>query len=384
MISSVSGGSITAAKIALEAARHPFDSLADFDRRVADPIIALGQIGLRRRIMAKFRPWRRPRDSFASAFVQLLDQHLFDGATLRDLAGPINVVINATSLHTGRRFRFKCSDVGDSVFGVTEQVDGIAIAFAVAASACFPMMFAALPFVTEGRLFWSNYWDPQQRRPSNPPPKMWLTDGGVYDNLGSEPLLRIDTPFLMLDASRFAEHWSEFHAPNYFARNWRPLEIGLDQLVLLRRRLLFQRAHAVGGLLLMLRDPIAAIASGNEHGCWVPDVLPSAIPYPEYPADVQKLIAGIRTDLDAFSNDEIECLMWAGAARVDVAIRRFGAFNIKTFPPLPTQAIDVARLRTALSDSHRRTALGRGRRPASQLGSTRLQNPGGQHGNKNV
>jgi NTE family protein len=360
-LSSVSGGSITAAKVAVEATRAPFASLEDFDRRVTHPLRYLGQLGLRRRVMLRWRPWRMPRSSFSTALVQLLDDYLFGGATLARLGPTVELTINATSLQTGKRFRFKRTDVGDSTCGITSDVGDITVAFAVACSAAFPMLFSPISLDTTGRTFHSKHWDVNSKHSSQPPRTLWLTDGGVYDNLGSEPLLSAQDSFLVVDASKFAEQWYPDTSPSYFARTWRPLETGLDQIVSLRRRLLYEHALRVGGLLLMLRDPVGILARENRHGRFGSDEPAPLGEVPELERDVQALLASLRTDLDAFTETEIACLMWAGAARMDVAIRR----HLEKLVPTPSStppalpSLSPSELRMELLAGQKRYYFGR-------------------------
>lgn len=322
-LSSVSGGSVTAAKIAVEATCAPFTGLDDFDRRVTKPITQFGQLGIRARIMQRWRPWRAPRTAFSSALIEMLDEQLFHGMKLARLSVESALTINATSLHTGRRFRFKRTDVGDSAGGITTDIEDLTVAFAVACSAAFPMLFAPIGFDTTGRTFRAKYWDVRETLVARPPRTLWLTDGGVYDNLGSEPLLSANDPFLLIDASKFAGQWNAESSPGYFARTWRPLETGLDQIVSLRRRLLYEKAIKQGGLLLMLRDAVSVLARENRHGRFGSDDPPPLTDVSELDHEAQGLLVSLRTDFDAFSENEIGCLMWAGAAQMHVAVRRY-------------------------------------------------------------
>src|SRR5690242_7345163 len=72
---------------------------------------------------------------------------------------------------------------------------------------------------------------------------LYLTDGGVYDNLGSENLLKEDIPFIIFDASAASNSWPENYRPRFHKMFWRVLSVSLDQIVLLRRRLIFHQAN---------------------------------------------------------------------------------------------------------------------------------------------
>jgi len=98
--------------------------------------------------------------------------------------------INGTTAETGKRFRFKQTDMGDYTLGYA-SVDNFPLASALAVSAAFPGGFGPLQVDTT-RHQWA-------KRPSWGAPKdseiatdvahtaLHLYDGGVYDNLGLEP-----------------------------------------------------------------------------------------------------------------------------------------------------------------------------------------------------
>ncbi|EAR68596.1 hypothetical protein B14911_03399 [Bacillus sp. NRRL B-14911] len=75
---------------------------------------------------------------------------------------------------------------------------------------------------------------------------LYFTDGGVYDNLGSENLLKETIPFLIFDASATANNWASNYKPSYLQKYWRILNVSMAQIVLLRRRLVFHQANSHG------------------------------------------------------------------------------------------------------------------------------------------
>jgi NTE family protein len=99
--------------------------------------------------------------------------------------------VNATTSETGRRFRFKQSGVGDYTLGYANAAE-FKIADAMAVSAAYPGVFG--PFAIDAtRYEWRKReaWDlskdtEQVVRP--PFAALHLYDGGIYDNLGTEPL----------------------------------------------------------------------------------------------------------------------------------------------------------------------------------------------------
>ncbi len=118
---------------------------------------------------------RSPLHRFASRTSLLeavLDDLLFERASLHHLPAQPHLVINATELRTGSAFRFGTMDSGSWRWGKLHKND-VKVAHAVAASAAYPLFLPAfdetLTFEKSGELKSS---------------RVILTDGGVYDNLG--------------------------------------------------------------------------------------------------------------------------------------------------------------------------------------------------------
>ncbi|MWC29306.1 patatin-like phospholipase family protein [Paenibacillus sp. MMS18-CY102] len=322
-ISSVSGGSITAGAIMLGLSSGKFQSVEDFDQRVTGPLQRLGQSNLRQKIMRRsiiprttelashFKP-ELPRTRFSRLYPKLLDESLFQGKKIKDLPSYPEWSCNATCLNTLKRFRFKVTDMYAGLLGQSKEIDDITVAFAVAASAAFPMMFAPLKLSGKGRTFVDEYCAAHAKVS---PDLLYLTDGGVYDNLGSESILKDDTPYIILDASAAEKSWGLKDRPSYLKLNSRLLSVSLDQIVNLRRRLIFTHKQ---GIQMILGRSINKIRNAEqEHR-------PSLIDLPEYPShyeEIEGLIGGLRTDLDAFHDVEIASLMWSGAIHTDLAVK---------------------------------------------------------------
>ena len=242
-ITSVSGGSIAAGAVISALAEGDFSSLLDFDRRVTTKLINLGQCNFRRRIMTKaswlayllpYLPKLQQlalaaalRPKMSKAFPQVLDEELFEGRKMKQAEAATEWSCNATCINTLKRFRFKSSDIYGYLLGRSSDIDDIPIAFAVAASAAYPVGFAPLELDVEAREFRDLYGTGTQK-PENPA-KLYLTDGGVYDNLGSESMLKSPVPLLMLDASGASQPlWDNSHMSKLELAN-RTLAVGLDR-----------------------------------------------------------------------------------------------------------------------------------------------------------
>lgn len=116
--------------------------------------------------------------------------------------------INGTTAETGRRFRFKKTAVGDYELGYADAVN-FKVAEAMAVSAAFPGLIGPFAikttdFTWHKRESWGASLESAERK--QPPFKhLHLYDGGVYDNLGTEPLFdsgkqkpKDDTDFILV------------------------------------------------------------------------------------------------------------------------------------------------------------------------------------------
>ena len=119
-------------------------------------------------------------------------EHLWSiDARLADLPDEPVWSVNATTSETGRRFRFKQTAGGDYELGYADAAE-FKVAHAMAVSAAYPGVIG--PFVIEvNRYEWRKRddWDlPKEAEQTIAPPfaNLHLYDGGIYDNLGTEPL----------------------------------------------------------------------------------------------------------------------------------------------------------------------------------------------------
>jgi NTE family protein len=203
LITSVSGGSFTAAYYGLYGDRIFTDFEAGFLKR---------RVG-RALLLRLFSPWNWPRllwGSFGRSDLaaELYDDLLFHGATFADIndhPGPL-IAIQATDVVEGTRFGFSnhwfvpiCSDL--SKFPVSR---------AVAASAAFPIVFSPLVLrnyagsceygepswigkaLAEGPSAGRRYQNARHLHAYLDPaahPRLYLVDGGVADNLGLHRVL---------------------------------------------------------------------------------------------------------------------------------------------------------------------------------------------------
>ncbi len=120
-------------------------------------------------------PFNSRLDKLAKSY----DQDLFNGVTLNDLRTGPRIYFNATNLSTGNMFFFvaggnNSSEMGEWELGVA-PAEQFPLSKAVAASSAFPPVFP--PLKVEQDVY-----------PSREIEYITLSDGGIYDNLGVNPL----------------------------------------------------------------------------------------------------------------------------------------------------------------------------------------------------
>lgn len=192
-VSSVSGGSLLMGLI-LKTSVWKWPTGEDYTRRTFPEIrrmLTKEDLGIHalRRLM---RPdnWRYLL-SRANIIADAIENLWSIDARLADLPERPVWSVNATTSETGRRFRFKQSGAGDYELGYADASE-FKVAHAMAVSAAFPGIIG--PFVIEtGNYRWRKRetWDlPREGAEIKHPPfeKLHLYDGGIYDNLGTEPL----------------------------------------------------------------------------------------------------------------------------------------------------------------------------------------------------
>ena len=168
LLSCVSGGSIAGAYLAL----HWGDdsALDDFERYLTTKSIDFKTI-----IWGVLNPFKSRTNVLASSF----NNDLFRDKTLGDLKKAPRIYLNSTNLATGNLFFFvsggnKKSEIGEQEGQV--EMPHFLISEAVAASSAFPPAYPPLR-INKDQLSLENI------------NYITLTDGGVYDNLGLNPLL---------------------------------------------------------------------------------------------------------------------------------------------------------------------------------------------------
>lgn len=199
-ISSVSGGSITAAVLGVNWTSLRFvDGVAEnLVTEVIDPVRRM--LGTSVDAGAIVGGILLP-GTIGERVAKAYDRVLFGGRTLQDLPEDAGgkaprFVINATNVRSGALWRFSRPYMGDYRVGMVKKPI-TSIATAVAASSAFPPVLSPMPVkiaqpfeTTEGADLVSAAYRG----------KALLTDGGVYDNLGLETIEKRYTTLLVSDA----------------------------------------------------------------------------------------------------------------------------------------------------------------------------------------
>jgi NTE family protein len=172
LISCVSGGSIAGATLAAHWA-NPAAALDTLENYLRTKSIAVASF-----IGGVLDPFESRLEKLADSY----DRDLFAGKTLAALSNGPRIYLLSTNLATGNMFFFvagggKPEEMGEHELG-TVKAPNFPICRAVAASSAFPPVFPPL------RL------DPDVFAPGAAVEYVTLTDGGVYDNMGINPLLR--------------------------------------------------------------------------------------------------------------------------------------------------------------------------------------------------
>lgn len=189
--SSVSGGSITAGMLAVAWPGIDWtDEGESFRALVAEPLMELSRhsidvvAALLGRIPALHNPWCR----------RSYDKYLYKGHKLRDLVAAPRFVFNATSFHSGKLVRITRDYFADYTTGMWDTGD-MTVSTAVAASSAFPPVLS--PVVVD---LANHAAKPVDGTFHAPPGKLYLADGGVYDNLGLEAVWKRNRTVYVSDA----------------------------------------------------------------------------------------------------------------------------------------------------------------------------------------
>ncbi|MCU0834688.1 MAG: patatin-like phospholipase family protein [Chromatiaceae bacterium] len=240
-ISSVSGGSITAAWLGLVWNQLQTDASPD-RRRLEERFVR----PLRRLAGETIDAWGIVGGMMLPGTISEMIQasyrkHLFGKHTLQDLPDAPRFVINATNVQSGALWRFSKPYMRDYRVGEVRRPT-VELAAAVAASSAFPPVLSPMTLTVDPASFTPGSGADLQREPFTR--RVLLSDGGVYDNLGLETAYKRYDTLLVSDAG--AKLKPEEEPKEDWARHaFRVLDLIDNQVRSLRKRQLIQ-AYATG------------------------------------------------------------------------------------------------------------------------------------------
>jgi NTE family protein len=193
-ISSVSGGSIASGYLACVwtqlGAPDGAGTFGQFKEKYVEPMLAFSRqkidVG---DILTGLLPWTSAADQVSASY----DRAFFHGIRLPAMPDHPQFIFCATNMQTGVNFRFSKPYAGDYIMGRLANPD-LPLCSAVTASSAFPPFLSPLVLALPPGSFTD--W-PGQAAGSGPVidpapfrAKVLLTDGGVYDNHGLEPIVK--------------------------------------------------------------------------------------------------------------------------------------------------------------------------------------------------
>jgi len=313
-ISSVSGGSITAGVLGVNWSQLDFDDNGVGQRFVelcVNPIRKMADTTIDRSsiiggILGPGSVNKRVTDAYR--------KNLFGNKTLQDLPndtdGP-RFVINATNVQSGVLWRFSKPYIWDYRVGRI-SAPKLQIAQAVAASSAFPPVLSPAEFHFDANEFTPNSGKDLQRPPFTT--RVFLTDGGVYDNLGLETVWKRYKTILVSDGG------GRLQPEEKPARNWGGHAIRIVNVIDRQVRS------------LRYRELIEAYKSGEISGAYwgtYTDIQEYEVPTPlDCPIEKTTALAQVQTRLKKMpSRTQEELINW-GYAVCDAALRAYVDTNI--------------------------------------------------------
>ena len=305
-ISSVSGGSIAAAQLALEWNRLKWNGsvATDFRERVIDPLRELARetIDARSVIVGIALPWKSINDQVIAAY----KDHLFGKATLQDFPDRPRFVLNASSVQTGAVVRFSKPYIADYLVGEWRNPT-LSVAVAVAASSAFPPFLSpAVVKLPPGAM---QSWPDSRLRDPAYTTRLVLTDGGVYDNLGLETVWKNYQTVIVSDGG--GQMKADPKPAGDWARHGKRVTDLIDNQVRARRKNQIVGSLRAGhrkGAYWRMRTPIADFSATGTLPC---------------PPDRTLALAETPTRLEAMDDElQMKIINW-GYAICDAGMRTY-------------------------------------------------------------
>jgi NTE family protein len=349
-ISAVSGGSIFAAFLAQRLRPWPTGPLPDWSERVAKPFRSFTSKNIRTAwVLRRAVPWRWFDSTVAVESLARRYERDVIQLSLAELPERPRFVFSATDMSFGVNWVSERKRVGSYMAGYTTEASGWPAARAVAASSCFPPVFDPLPIeLAPAQLKGGMEPQPPAEERDRLVRGLRLSDGGVYDNMGLEPVWKDHATLLVSDGGATFDFTPD---AGLLKRLGRYQGIISRQAGAVRKRWLisnFQEDVLDGAYWGIASHPTRY----DKQATTYPDKL------------IDDVISEVRTDLDRFSEAEASVLVNHGYLLADVAVRKHAPGLIaQDHPPSVPHPdwMDAALVAGALSTSHKRKLLGRWR-----------------------
>lgn len=277
--------------------------------KIAATTLTAGLASAPNAVLGKGGAYQR-RTSSVHAFEAAINSRITDAQITEVAREGLSVIINACDLRTGTAFRFGSIESGSWRDGTIKH-NCVSVAQATAASAAHPLAFPAYDLVAT---FTRRDGSEHERR-------VILSDGGIYDNLGTSPLLpgrdsaistNVSEPhdwIIACDAGRGLfdgtrqPYWFAGRVKQSLDTTFRKAQ-DTDRSKLLD---LVSRPEAPKGV-------IVAMLGMRDHRLPVPvqDLVP------------REQVIGFRTNLRALSQDHLELLARRGQQIMAALIPRYG------------------------------------------------------------
>ena len=192
-------------------------------------------------VLTGLLPWTSAAEQVAASY----DKLLFHNITLQNIPDQPRFIFCSTNMQTGVLWRFSKPYAGDYVIGRLDRPN-LPLSKVVAASSAFPPFLSPLVLTLPPGSFTD--W-PGQPAAIDPAPfraRVLLTDGGVYDNLGLEAIVKRYMTLLVSDGGApFGRNASI--ATDWLRQLQRVVDVIDNQVRALRVRDLIARFQAAAG-----------------------------------------------------------------------------------------------------------------------------------------
>lgn len=195
-VSSVSGGSITAAVLGLHWKDLKFNANGIAQNLMEVVIAPIRKLAGKTIDASAIIEGVLLPGSVADRIRGAYEDYLFAQTTLQDLPDRPRFIINATNVQSGVLWRFSKPYMRDYRVGEVLNPD-LELAFAVGASSAFPPVLSPVEMKIDAAKFVPGSGTDLQREPFTT--DVILSDGGVYDNLGLETAFKRYSTILVSD-----------------------------------------------------------------------------------------------------------------------------------------------------------------------------------------